>query len=142
MFGHHSSQLLRFGVEWVSGQHLAQIRDAGGAQHVFVEDRGVVAGLAEKGSGPAVQAERQGSLSVRHQTTEGLERVEKVVRTREEVHIVMRVGERSWVEAAGRTALQHAGWIALLLQHYRDAGQGHRHDSTGGEAKGQMEKMM
>lgn len=109
---------------------------------MFVEDRGVVASLAEKGSGPAVQAERQGSLSVRHQTTEGLERVEKVVRTREEVHIVMRAGERSWVEAAGRTALQHAGWIALLLQHYRDAGQGHRHDSTGGEGKGQMEKMM
>ncbi len=130
MLRHHSGQLLWFGVERVSGQHLAQVGDAGGAQHVFVQDRGVVAAMAEERRGSAVQAERKGRLSVRHQTTEGFERVEEVVSPREEVHVVVGAGERGRVEAPGGTALQHAGLVALVLQHDRDAGQGHRHGSA------------
>lgn len=139
MLGHHRSQLLRLGVYRVSGQHLAQIGEAGGAQHVFVQDRGVVAALAEERRGSTMQAELQGSLSVRHQTAEGLERVEEAVRPREEVHVVMVAGERDRVEASGRTALQHAGLVALVLQHYREAGQGQRHERYGGQAKVLME---
>lgn len=130
MLGHHSCKLLWFGVELVSGQHLAQVREAGGAQHVFVQDRSVVAALTEERRGSAVQAERQGRLSVRHKTTERLERVEEVVSPREEVHVVVGTWERGRVETPSGTTLQHAALVALVLQHYRDAGQGHRHDSA------------
>lgn len=78
-----------------------------------------------------MQVERQGCLGVRHQATEGLEWVEEAVSPREEVHVVVGAGERGRVEATSGTGLQHAGLVAaLVLQHYRDAGQGHRHDST------------
>lgn len=132
MLRHHRRQLLWFGVERLPGQHLAQVGEAGRAQHVFVQDRGVVAALAEERRGSSgVQVERQGRLSVRHQAAEGLERVEEVVSPREEVHVVVVAGERGRVEAPGRTALQHAALVAPVLQDYRDAGQGHRHDGTG-----------
>lgn len=130
VLGHHGGQLLRFGVERVSGQHLAQVREAGGAQHVLVQDRGVVATLAEEWRGSAVQAERQGRRSIRHQATEGLEWVEEVVSPREEVHVVVWTGERGRVETPSGAALQHASWVALVLQHYGDAGKGHRHDGA------------
>ena len=92
--------------------------------------------MAEELRGPAVQADRQGSPSVRHQPAEGLERVEETVRPREEVHVRVGDRERSREEAPDRTALQHVGLAALLLQHNRDAG--HRNDSTEREAKVQM----
>jgi len=141
---HHGGQLLRLGVQRVAGKHLAQVRDAGGAQHVFMQERGVVLVVVGERRGSAVRVERQVRLSVRHQTTEGLERVEEAVSPREEVHVgvmgvgvmvVVVVGERGWVEASSGTALHHPGLeAALVLQHHRDAGHGHRHDSTGREA--------
>lgn len=140
VLGHHGGQLLRFGVERVTGQHLAQVRDAGGAQHVFAEDGGVVAALGEERWSSAGEAERQGRVGVRHQATEGLERVEEAVRPREQVHVVVGARERGRVEAPGRAALQHAGLVALVLQHYGDAGQGHRHD--GAEVKQRFKRRM
>lgn len=89
---HHGGQLLWFGVERVAGQHLVQVGEAGGAQHVLMQDRGVVSALHKKRGGSAVQAERHGRWSVRHQTAEGLEWVEEVVSPREEVHVVGRPG--------------------------------------------------
>lgn len=126
MLGHHSGQLLWFGVHRVPGQHLAQIGDARGAQHVFVQERGVVAALAEELRGSAGKAERP---SVRHQATDGLERLEEAVRPREEVHVVMGAWQRGRVEAPGSTGLQHAGLAALVPQHCVDAGEGQRHET-------------
>lgn len=94
---------------------------------MFVQDRGVM----RERRGSSVQAERKGRLGVRYQAAEGLERVEEAVSPREEVHVRVGARERGRVEASGRAALQHAGLVAgLVLQHYRDAGQGHRHDSA------------
>lgn len=129
---HHGGQLFRFGVERVSGQHLAQVGEARAAQHVFVQDRRVVTALAEEGVRTAGQAERQGRGGVRHEATQGFERVEQVVSPRKEVHEVV-VGAR--VEAPSRAALQHGARVAPVFQHDGDAGQGHGHD--GAEVKEQ-----
>lgn len=146
MLRHHSCQLLGFGEQRVSRKHLAQVGNPGGvrgggdAQHVFVQERRLVCALTEEWRSPGCpscswQTERQSSLSVRHQATQRLERVEEAVRLREEVHEVMRSRERSRVEAAGRTGLHHPGWVALVLQHDGESGQGHGHDSTEDEDK-------
>lgn len=127
VLGHHGGQLFRFGVERVSWQHLAQVGEARPAQHVFVQDRRVVAALAEEGMRTAGQAELQGRGGVRHETTQGFERVEQVVSPREEVHEVV-VGAR--VEAPGRAAFQHGARVAPVLKHDGDAGQGHGHDGA------------
>lgn len=103
---------------------------------MLLQHRGGVGG--ERRS-PTVQGER---LGVRHQPAQGLERVEEAVSPREEVHVgvvvvvvLVGAGQRGRVEAPGRTALQHACLVvvvveALVLQHYGDAGQRHRHDSS------------
>lgn len=133
VFGHYGGQLLRFGVRTVTGQRLAQVRQARGAQYVFLQDRGVLGALAEVRRGSAVQAERQMRPGVRHHPTEGLERVEEVMSPREEVHVeIMGARERARVETPCGAPLQHSSVVTPVLQHNRDAGQGHGHDSTVG----------
>lgn len=111
VLGHHGSQLFGLGVERVSGQHLAQVGDAGRVQHVLVQNRGVVVALAEERRGSPVQAERHGRFSVRYEATEGLQGMEKAVRLREEVQVGMGTMERGGIEAPGGTALQHTGLV-------------------------------
>lgn len=134
MFGHHGSQLLRLGIGSVARQQLVQVRQARGAHHVFLQDRAVLGALAEVRGGSDGQAERrQMCLRVRHHPAEGLERVEKVVSPREEVHVgMMGAGERARVEAPCGAPLQHSAVVTPVLQQNGDAGQGHGHDSTVG----------
>lgn len=132
VFGHYGGQLLRFGVQSVTGQHLAEVRQAGGAQHGLLEDRCVLGAVAEVRWGSPVHAEWQMRRGVRHQPTEGLERVEEVISRREEVHVGVRgARERARVESPYGAPLQHPAVVTPVLQHSRDAGQGHGHDSTG-----------
>lgn len=116
----------------MTGQHLAEVRQTGGGQHGLLKDRWVVGAMAEVRWGSAVQAERQMRRGVRHQPTEGLQRVEEVVSPREEVHIgVMGARERARVESPYGAPFQHPAVETPVLQHGRDAGQGHGHGSTG-----------
>lgn len=107
---------------------------------MFLQDRGVLGALAEVRRGSAVQAERQMRLGVRHHPTEGLERVEEVMSPREEVHVgIMGARERARVETPCGAPLQHSAVVTPVLQHNRDAGQGHGHDSTVG-VEGRFER--